>query len=704
MEPPVRQPEAPSIAPAAVDDATASSRPSRPAGALALLYVVAAALYAVLAHSVKVPILFPDEFHYGHIAQSIADGKGATWNGAPEHVRSLLYLYAIATSWLVASGTDAYAIAKALGAALCCLAVVPVWLLARELVGSRLAFVPAVLTLAGTWMATTGLILTDNLAFPLATAALAAMVMALRVPASRWWIAAVVLAGLATFARLQGGALVPVFLAALLADSLRLGRSQLRARLRTQRAPLLVTGAISVAGLVLVLASNGSALGIYSSIQDYRPGPVKVLAATGQQLLALVVMTGVVPAVLAVAMALRPANWRDERSGPVLAVVLAAALGFGLQSGWFVAGFHARWDIERYMIYVVPLALVALMLAPRRVSWRTGVPTLAAVALLLLTTEEVQSPLEQRAVLAATRRLGDVVGTFGDHPGLGLMVAAGLIGLGALLILARTGASSSPERGLLAVGALVLVVLLAESQAAWHDQIRFSDHQRAQHPADLEWVDHAAHGPVGILNTATDNRAFQVTSFFNASIQGSYDALPGRVPLGPECQLTTGGDGTLSSSECTLPRTLLLENTVTLPTLYRETQLADHGLKGRLIRYAGAPRLLSLVADPCLQHGEPYGPADAESPPCRGLVAAHLWLDEPGVLTFSFLGGSAPHQGRLSGKLYDFAPGASRNVSTPVAAGDTTTTMELDWVTTTGAPLLSGVSLKLASGRTLRLG
>ena len=311
----------------------------------------------------KVPILFPDEFHYGHIARSLADGDGATWNGAHEGLRALLYVFAVTPAWLVASGTDAYAVAKALSAVMCCLVAVPVWLLGRTLTGPRLALLAAALTLAGSWMATTGQILSENLAFPLATGALCAMVMTLRAPGSRWWIWALALAALATFARLQLGILFAVFAAALLVDAAAAGRAGFAARLRPQRPMLAVAGLATIAGVIVVFASGSSTLGIYASVGDFRPSLGDILAASAQEALALVVMLGVVPAVFAVAMALRPANWSDELSGPVLCVLFSAVAGFCLEAGWFVAGDRPlTWDIERYVIYAAPLAFIALTL------------------------------------------------------------------------------------------------------------------------------------------------------------------------------------------------------------------------------------------------------------------------------------------------------------------------------------------------------
>ena len=83
--------------------------------------------------------------------------------------------------------------------------------------GSFAAFGLIALALAGTWMTSTGLLLTENLALPLATASLAAMVVALQRPGSRWPWVALGLAAAATFTRLQLVVLVLLLLSALAA-------------------------------------------------------------------------------------------------------------------------------------------------------------------------------------------------------------------------------------------------------------------------------------------------------------------------------------------------------------------------------------------------------------------------------------------------------------------------------------------------------
>ena len=102
---------------------------------LAALWLLAAVSYAFLGHRNAIPSISPDEFSYGHLARSVADGEGLAWRGLSEPIRAALYIYAITPAWLIGSTTSAFALAKVLGAAMSCAVVVPVWLLARRSVG-----------------------------------------------------------------------------------------------------------------------------------------------------------------------------------------------------------------------------------------------------------------------------------------------------------------------------------------------------------------------------------------------------------------------------------------------------------------------------------------------------------------------------------------------------------------------------------------
>ncbi len=65
----------------------------------------------------RCPLIAPDEFLYGHLARSLADGEGLSFYGVTQQLQTALYVYLLAPSWLLASGESAYELAKLDGGA-----------------------------------------------------------------------------------------------------------------------------------------------------------------------------------------------------------------------------------------------------------------------------------------------------------------------------------------------------------------------------------------------------------------------------------------------------------------------------------------------------------------------------------------------------------------------------------------------------------
>ena len=65
------------------------------------LYLASVLVYALLGHQQALPIVSPDEFTYGHVARSLADGDGFAWRGAGVSLHSALYIFVITPAWLI---------------------------------------------------------------------------------------------------------------------------------------------------------------------------------------------------------------------------------------------------------------------------------------------------------------------------------------------------------------------------------------------------------------------------------------------------------------------------------------------------------------------------------------------------------------------------------------------------------------------------
>ncbi len=646
------------------------------AGAALGLNLLGLAAYLILAHKQALPVVSQDEYNYGRVARSIADGDGMTLMGGAYRLRSSLYLHMIAPAWLGASTTTAYGIAKAIGAVLLCLTMVPTWLLGRELLGARLALIPAALVLAGTWMTTAGLLLTENLAFPMATAALAATVMAVRVPGSRWGWLALGLSVVASAARLQCVVLVPILLAAILLRA-AIARPAGRERLARDLPLLAVLSAVTAVGLVLGLLDPG-VLGAYAGVTEFRPSPERLLSAIGHQAIGLVAMTAVLPVVLVIAASCRRAAWADDALAPLLCVIWPAALAFIAESAWMISAFGA-WHVERYVEYAVPLLLIAtVVIAARRLAaWRDiAVVTLALGLLLLLVAPPVRNAVEERGIYALGLRFD---GLLGASAPTALLLTTFLAGAAAVAVMARTEPAARRHLAVTGFALIVGAILLVQSQAGWAWQLDRGSANRRLHPRDLAWVDHAVDGPVANLIVTAPSSLWLDTSLMNRRIERVYaPAASGQAGLeGLVCPWAIADSGALEFDPTCgrAPRRFLLADPYGRLTFYDQTVVrasSDGGSRyaGRVATTPGKPRLRAILLIPCARQRRSQ---------CAPAMSGQFFLDTPGTLIVRFRGGSTPQTINTGARIVPVPPGAITTLRIPVPKGAASVGLRLSW-------------------------
>jgi hypothetical protein len=666
------------------------------------LYLLAAALYLVLALRSPLPVLFPDEFRYSHLARGLADGTGMDWRG--EHIgqSAALYVYFITPAWgLLHSTVDAYHASKVLGTLALTAQLIPVWLLARELVGPRLALVPAALSVAGTWMLTSAETVTEVLAFPLTTAALCVAVLALRRPGSRLgWLAFLLLA-LATWARIQLAVLVPALLVAFLLDALR-DPARRGERLRAHR-PYLIAAGLAFAGIVLVALAAPGVTGDYRHFFALRPSLHRIVSKSGLQLLELVAVGGFAPVLLAAGAACSRRAWRDDRSGPLLAVFWPAALATVLQSGFFLAGYPpALSAIDRYVTYALPLALVlatVLVARPALLS-RSALIVAAVAALALLARPAVQMIGEERATWGISYRLDQVLGL---GTGLGQAWIA-LVLLGAVAAVRALGIA--PARAALVVAATTLALFAVQDQAAWWQMTKTGTSFRSIMAKDLEWVDHHASGPVALLGITQNAPQFDDIDFFNREITQSYApaaGILGRKVQGKSCSLrfAASGEVVLGPGCGPRPSRFLINDPSARLTFQDELRSASEPHIGRLVelRPSTVPRARSLIVLPCPRRTPGYSatspdivPADSPITCARTLTAA-LWLDAPSQVTIRYRGGRRVQHVEAGGKRWTIAAGGETAIDLAVPKGYSQFVAQADWASSAGTPSVRSVTL-----------
>jgi hypothetical protein len=667
---------------------------------LAALFAVAVAAYVALALNVPLPFIQPDEHRYSALARSLVHGHGFVWRpGGPGQAvdqTAALYVYFIAPMWwLLDSGVAARDGSRVLGTLALCSQVVPVWLVARNVVGPLVALIPALLAVAGTWMVMTAFTLTEVLALPLATAALCCLALALQHPGSRSGYAAVGFTLLATWARLQLVVLIPVLLLAVALDVLRCAGAR-RRRLKAHRTLLLLTGGLN-AGLALGSQLAPGAAGDYASLLHTALPPMDmVLRKVGLESLELILVSGFLPVLLAAGGAVSPAAWRDDRTGPLLIVFWLAALATTAQAGVYLAAdLGVWWGIERYLAYAMPLGMVLMvaLLAEPRLLPRRAFVVAGLLALPLLLMPPHPFPVTQAAAWAVALRVWNVTG-------LDRSEAPAVIALAVVLITWVVTRGRSGVRAVLAGSTVLLCVFAAQDQAVWQQLIASSKAARATFPGDLGWIDHHARGPVAVLGDHQSSAFLENLDYFNGRLAQVYvpagEPLTGPQLVGRPCGYLVSASGAIVfSAECGAPpHRFLLQDRMARLRFYDETRSAQDPAIGRIVELSPRhpPRLQSKVVLPCPSAWSPApaGPAVAAAPtPCAPALRMSWWLDRAARVTVTFRGSAHDHIVTLRHRRWRVRAGGLTTVRLELPQGHTERTLALDWALSDGPSVVT---------------
>jgi hypothetical protein len=658
-----------------------------PVLALGGIYVLSVIAYAVLASRQPVPNLFPDEIHYGELAQSFAAGNGLTWRG---HGLGLPPLWPLITApaWATGSLPAAYELARVEGAALASLVVIPVWLCARALVDARVALIPAALSVLGSWMHVTSLVASENLAYPLAVAALMCTVMAVRDVRPRWIWLALGFGVLAALTRLQLLALPVALVIALGIDVLRQPKGARRARFDARpRAITIGLATVVLAGLIAFVVDPRLT---HYDVLAHHVSIGTTLRTIGQHSAVLIVAFAFVPVAALVALMCSASNWRDERVGPVLVTFVAATVVLVPLSARFEAWATAGWPIERYTMYVAPLALLGLVLAPGRVTRRAALASAVGVALVVLAAPISQSHLEQPGLFGLQHRLADISS---GHLRLLLFLLALIVLVAAALALTSRRRNAPLWTG---VGLVALLFFVQSYTSQSYEIERMQKTRDFVAPNSLDWVDRGANGPAAILaldkNIPMNEDVDLYTEFFNRKIKNYYSTLDlGRGA----CHLKLGSNGSLTTpaGRCTamLPRNWVIADAPVRLALEGQRVITSTSNAGTLVRVpAGAPKVVGLVEPPC----SPWR--------CTTFLTVALYIDKPGRLAVRFGPGAHDHRFQTGNQVRTMTAGRPTSFELNVPGRKQVVSVPVDWNRPNGAPKLESVQLT-TGGTTTRL-
>ena len=517
-------------------------------------YLLLATLYAWQAWRRETPTIFTDELELTQISRAIADTGEPARRGEPYGFSSLVP-WLTAPFWWLEPVATAYEAIKTFQAFVMAAAIFPAYLLARIVVAPGWALFAAVGTIAAPALSYAPILVEEPWAYPAATLALWLTVRAIDRP-TRWTVA--VAFGACLLAVLVRSQLAALF-AALAAGLLMLGwRSGWMQRWRSAWTGWDWVGAVTLAvGAVIVLVA----------FLGHRSAEWEVAATHWKERMveyggwaggAFAIGIGILPAIALLAVLAIPG---PERARPgvraFVAVTAGAVVGFGWYAaikGAYLSTVFSSLVVERNLVYLAPLALVATALLLDRAAAPVWAVLVGGAAILaLLVSVPVDRGLENfpyyeahgLSILAFANREW----SWPEGRIEAALVVATLVAT-TLLLLAGTSFRRASLVPALPVTIAVLVLgwgLTSEVYAAIgeHD---FSARVEANLPKPNDWVDRAAGGGTVVLlgQRLSDNAGANLVEFWNRSIQKVW-SVDGSGP-GPGDTLTPdlqSVDGTL---------------------------------------------------------------------------------------------------------------------------------------------------------------
>jgi hypothetical protein len=459
---------------------------------LAVGILVTAGVRGWLASRVSTPWLFSDELIHSELAKNLAGGSLFEIRG--EHVNvTYAYPLVLAPAWLLPSLASTYAVAKAINIVLLSAAAIPVYLWGRRLLSPIGAAVAAVLVLLLPELALSSALMQENLAFPAFLVAVLALGLVLEAPTPGRQVLLIAATALAASARFELLILVPIIPTAVVLA---------RANARRLLGVLVPTVGVILAMIALAAARPSRLQDALQTFPEMSAGYSVggVLKWLFRSLAELDLSTGAIPLVALVLLTAARGTPRRPGERAFLAVTWSCLVWFLL-----IGGLSGTWEPfglkERYVFYVQPLLLLALLLWVERGAGRRLRALLPAVGVLGL----VVAFLPLHSLLTAPslpgnalgmelfRRLGNLIG-FGG--GLEALLIAGVVALPLV-------AAVTARRRALVVVAVFLAVSSAFAARVADDQARVVA-QTAQLPPNRSWVDSAVgkDANVVLLNTA----------------------------------------------------------------------------------------------------------------------------------------------------------------------------------------------------------
>jgi hypothetical protein len=490
----------------------------------------------------KTPTLFTDEFEWTQLSRAIAETGHAARRGQSFDYKSL-YAFLIAPGWWIHSTSTAYAVIKYLNTAVMALTAVPVYLLARTMVSTRLALAAALASLCTTALYYAAFLVPEVLAYPTFALCAYVSIRALAGGGRRWIAAAIVLDLVASQVRGEL-AMLPASLALASIILWVVGPRGRRIR-RDWRAFDYVGAVLLIVGGLIVL---NRLISPYAQQWAFVTGSWqgRMWSLGMQAASAFAIGLGLLPFVGGLASLWIPErradrNWRAFAAFTGSAIV-TVWLYTAVKAAFLSTNFATRVE-ERNLIYLGPLFIVGTVVwlrANRR--WLPGaVIALAFTAWLVL---YYGYQLDYPYYEAPGYGIADIANRSWrwDQPTIRLGLAAACVVLLAVILV--TWSARVPAKAkritLLLSAAVALTWMLSGEIASSRGSAAQSRAYFANLPKPLDWVDQASGGAattfIGQDVSTGAAEGVDLLEFWNRSVKNVW-SLDGTAP-GPGPTLT----------------------------------------------------------------------------------------------------------------------------------------------------------------------
>ncbi len=522
---------------------------------LAAIVIVSAGVWIAVGRANAAPWIMIDEIVYSELAKSFAAHGHFLVRGVPSNGYGFVYPVMIAPAWwLFAAIPDAYRAAKVIDSVVMSLTAVPAYFLARRLLPSGLSLAAAALTVLVPSMLYTGMLMTENVFYPLFVLAAFLFVRMLEAPTWRRQLVLLAVCLVAFETRAQAVALIPAIVAAPLLLAL-IERRPLRGALRSFATLYAILGGgalLALAGTVAMGRSPLSLLGAYraATTSSYTLGGF--LHYLLYHVAEFSLYVGVIPFAALLALWFAPRS--STPAGRAFAVAsLTISVFLTVEVALFASQASVDRIEERNLFYLAPFALIALLAlgVDGLITRNRGVLIVAAALagglpfFIPFTRTITTSAVSDTFAMLPWWWVQDHLVSLGDVKWAALVVCLAAAALFVLL----------PRRFVLALAALVgayflLTAYVVEYGVHGIEKTSLGSAWAGTHEAHPNWIDRLVgrNAKVSVLWTASMPTAYPVweNEFFNRSVGTVYDVdgVATRDPL-PEVVANRASDGDL---------------------------------------------------------------------------------------------------------------------------------------------------------------